>query len=324
MVARTVAFRLGLALTALFLVLVVGAGLWPSAPNPELLTYMRPIHNEGASGLYALDPARNLDAPLVVLAGDQYRIADYAWSPDGRWFAYAIMHHFEAGGWVTLHGPDGASRAFSLEGVDRSTDVIWYPDDLRLMVIHADNRILTLDLTTDEFSEVFVFDLQFIQKNTSMILNPREMVVRGQGVQARHPSYFTISLASGAARAAEDVPCPDDSPRAMTLSPDGAQIIYGCFDTQMLIVAPIDDLDNGQPFAPLSELGRLGIEGSPRWSPDGDRVLFNHYPMFTQPNEPPYMIYMANLTTGALKTVTPPRVYEELGWLPSGALRRGR
>lgn len=325
MVASRLLARRGVALWAMLLLAVVAAQMWPTPPNPDLLTYIRPGDEADVSGLFVLDPARNLDAPLVPFTGNGPAVFAYAWSPDGRWLAYAtggsrVMEN----GQVTLQGPGGITRTYPVPNGVQGTGFQWHPDGARLVAILQPNRILTIDPATGDSDEVVAFDLQFINPRSQLVLNPREMVVQGQGVQARRPSYFTISLASGAARPSDNLPCLDDAPRDMALSPDGSQLIYGCFDAQVLFVAPTDNPDERQPFAPLSELGRLGTEGVPRWSPDGSRVLFNHYPMFTQPNEPPYTVYIANLMTGAIERVRVPRDYRDLGWLPVEALRRGR
>jgi hypothetical protein len=315
-------WRLCVAVWLVGFVAVVGARLWPMPPNPDLMAFIHQNRNTPVNGLFVLDPARNLEAALVPTVGTEM-IVDYAWSPDTRWLAYALGDPLARDGRVVVRGPDGVTRTQPLPDLDGNTDLIWYPDSAQLLVIYRPNRILTLNPVTSDNREVVAFDLQFIQRGTALIFNPREMLVRGQGVQARRPSYFTISLASGASRPAEDLPCLDESPRDMALSPDGTQLIYGCFDAQVLFAAPTDDVDNRKSFAPLSELGRLGNEGVPRWSPDGTRVLFNHYPMFAQPNEPPYVAYMADLTTGAVRSVPTPQDAHSLNWYAPG-VRRGR
>lgn len=325
MAASRVLWRVGRGLWALWLLGLAGVALWPAAPDPNLLAYIRAPQGAGVHGLFVYDPARDLSAPLVALAAPHVRLDAYAWSPDGRWLAYSLGGTLAiVGEQVVVRGPRGAEAVYRFGERDTATDLFWHRDSSRLVVTYAANRILTLDPVTGARDEVVAFDLRYIQPQTALLFNPRELLVRGQGVQARRPDYFTISLASGAARAADDLPCMDNAPRDMALSPDGSRLIYGCFDAQVLFVAPVADVDARESFAPLGALGRLGTEGSPRWSPDGSRVLFNHYPMFTQPNEPPYTAYIADLVTGAVERVTPPADVQKLNWLPPGALRRGR
>jgi WD40 repeat protein len=325
MVASRLLLRGIVSLGVLWLLVLVGIRLWPAAPNPNLLAFVHQSRNTPLNGLFVLDPVRNLSAPLVALVGAE-TVVDYTWSPDGRWLAYAQGGSpLVEGGQVVLRGPGGVTHRYPLAALDGNTDLHWHPDGSRLLVIYRPNRIMTIVPETGEMvGEVTAFDLQFIQRGTVLIFDPREMLVRGQGVQARRPSYFTVSLASGAARPAADLPCLDESPRDMALSPDGTQLIYGCFDAQVLFVAPTDDVDARESFAPLSELGRLGNEGSPRWSPDGKRVLFNHYPMFVQPNEPPFAVYAADLTTGVVESITMPLDAHALNWYTPEVSRRGR
>jgi dipeptidyl aminopeptidase/acylaminoacyl peptidase len=301
---------------ALIALLIIAAVLMlsiPTGPIDTAFTYIDRTRFSVGEGLYAYDTAYGVNVPLVV--SDD--IGPYAWSSDGAWLAYVdVVAHTT----IVLQGPNGVTRTYPGGGQAQGGRLHWLPGDEYLLFQGAGspNTLQILEVHTGASEYVTISNLRYIDTVSLVQRGPGHLLVRGQGVQAPTLSFYDIFLDSSIAVTTDGLPCSNRTPRDLVQSPDGTRWVFGCFDAQGLFVSP-----PAQPDArrALVLIDSVGVQSAPRWSPDGERVLYQHTPAFTVPGEPPHQLYVVDVAGGQPMSIRLPFGAAEIDWLPARVFR---
>jgi Tol biopolymer transport system component len=277
------------------------------------LTYLQFAQNVRYSNaaLYAHD--LSYDIRLSLVNDPDLVVVAYAWSPDGRTLAFIAFTRTDTARTLYLRDETGDVRL--LGKVEANGGPYWSPDSRHLVLIHADYLEL-LDVASSERQTVLLSGEVQLRTDTYVPVADAVALMRGRVPFESRVAVFRVNLYTGEVTEADELPCAAHNPRDLARSPDGLRMVYGCFEDQPLYVSEVRTPANGVPISPLSLLGSVGDETAPAWEPDGDRVIFTHYPTVTDASGLPYDVYLTDIQSRHLQQILPGQGVHQVDWLP--------
>lgn len=271
--------------------------------SPDAVTYN---NLDKQPNLYAHDLGTGVQLSLVPIP-DLY-VSSYAWSPDGRTLAFVSGGQ----GSRSLYVRSEWGSITNIGNYRTNGGPYWSPDGRHLVIVYQD-RLELVDVVT---AERLVIELQGdVELEAQQYVPVADAVVL---MEARVPSedrvgLFRINLYTGQFAEAEDNPCDGYAPRAVALSPNGMQMIYGCFQNPLLYIRDVSGVAGSSQLIPLAD---TSLQYAPAWGVEGRRAIFARTIHPSQNDGSPYSHYIADLHTGDYEQILNGQVAAQVQWFP--------
>lgn len=274
------------------------------SPNGEWLSYVS--SKSGTPELWLWSDREGRDLQLTNLGFDE--INAYAWSPDGNWIAFSANRHGGFDIWK-VQVPSGTVHRLTSD--DRfEVYPTWAPDATEILYVRLDEAWVNHDVMRMTASgrdprrvaaDTDFFDYGYGRTFGYPLISPDATQVVFRSHRSGWINYWTVPLEGGAPRPFHSE---DSNQSDGTWSPDGAWFAYtsnrnGTHDLRLISA-------DGKEVRTLTEPD-LGIAGSPRWSPDGSKLVFT-VETPTLPRE----IHMVGVEGGASQIVLGSEMREEV------------
>ena len=269
-----------LATVALLLVLVATAvfvGSRRPAPSPFGETSNGTVLYGGADGdIYALDTATNEAVPLIV--GPMVD-SDPVASPDGRRFTFTRRASGASSFALMVVDADGTEPRTLIEGLTDPSALAWAPSSDRLALIGAIGGVRGLWVVGLDGTTTMVRQEQ--PGTGDGLLQEPHWLPSGDELLFLAGPIDTEALSVGLYRVRTDatdlrvVQAPSiPGPARLAMSPDGSRVAY---DVQTPDGSQIHIVDIETLVDTVVAFRSVADDRRPQWSPDGTRLLFEHY-----------------------------------------------
>jgi len=274
------------------------------SPEGKWLSYIS--NKSGTPELWLWSDSEQLDLQLTNLGFDE--INAYSWSPDGKWIAFSANRHGAFDIWK-VQIPDGIVHR--LTSSDRfEVYPSWTPDGTEILYVRLDEAWVNHDVmrmtATGHDTRLVVRDTDFFDYGYGRTFGHPLMSPDGTHVVFRsHRSgwinYWIVPLEGGEPRPLHSE---DSNQSDGVWSPDGEWFAYTSNrnGTHHLRLVSAD-------FKEVRSLAEpdLGIVSSPRWFPDGSKLVFT-VETPTLPGE----IHMVGVEGGASQIILGTEMSEEV------------
>ncbi|MCI0711325.1 MAG: DPP IV N-terminal domain-containing protein [Chloroflexi bacterium] len=271
--------------------------------SPDGNTVIASITIEGSADLWSVDLETFAATNLTNTPTTYENLA--AWSPDGQFVAYLALED-AADLWIMQ--PDGSEPQNLTIGLDSTVlDFQWSFDSTQIIFSVIDPETATgsaiwmLDVESFQLTQLVEAEPgsgeeYLLYSNPTLSPDGSQVSFKSDDVISGLSELLIADLQENEIGDIETIFESEDFIREAYWSPDGDQIVVSTLgvDSAELYIVNLD----GETSSPTEELGRLN--GSPRWSPDGNYLAFTSSPPVVYESD----IYVLELETNAITDLT--------------------